>query len=84
MKLIQARWWWHISLIPALGRQRQADLYEFDASLVYRISSRTDSHDCYTEKPCLKTNKLTNKLTNKKKTQQTLIHTLRNLVGTLN
>ena len=28
-------------LIPALGRQRQADLYEFEASLVYRASSRT-------------------------------------------
>jgi hypothetical protein len=24
-----------MSLIPALGRQRQADLYEFEASLVY-------------------------------------------------
>jgi hypothetical protein len=28
-------------LIPALGRQRQADSYEFGASLVYRVSSRT-------------------------------------------
>jgi hypothetical protein len=28
-------------LIPVLGRQRQADLYEFEASLVYRVSSRT-------------------------------------------
>ena len=27
-------------LIPALGRQRQADLYEFKASLVYIASSR--------------------------------------------
>jgi hypothetical protein len=27
-------------LIPALGRQRQADS-EFEASLVYRVSSRT-------------------------------------------
>jgi hypothetical protein len=30
--------WWQLSLIPALGRQRQAD---FEASLVYRVSSRT-------------------------------------------
>ena len=28
-------------LIPALGRQRQADLCEFKASLVYEASSRT-------------------------------------------
>jgi hypothetical protein len=28
-------------LIPALGKQRQADLYEFKASLVYRANSRT-------------------------------------------
>jgi hypothetical protein len=29
-----------MSLIPALGRQRQADS-EFEASLVYKVSSRT-------------------------------------------
>jgi hypothetical protein len=28
-------------LIPALGRQRQVDLCEFKASLVYRVSVRT-------------------------------------------
>ena len=28
-------------LIPTFGRQRQADLSEFEASLVYRVSSRT-------------------------------------------
>ena len=33
-------------MIPALGRQRQVDLYEFEASLVYRVSSGTarDTH----------------------------------------
>ena len=30
-------------LISALGRQRQADLCEFEASLVYKVSSRTAS-----------------------------------------
>ena len=33
--------WWCTPLIPALRRQRQAELYEFKASLAY------------TEKPCL-------------------------------
>jgi hypothetical protein len=31
--------WWHTPLIPALGRQ--ADFYDFEANLVYRVSSRT-------------------------------------------
>ena len=35
--------WWRTPLMPALGRQRQADLCEFQASLVYRVSSRTGS-----------------------------------------
>lgn len=30
-----------MSLISALRRQTQADLFEFDASLMYRVSSRT-------------------------------------------
>ena len=33
--------WWSTPLIPALGKQRQVDLYEFEASLVYRASCRT-------------------------------------------
>jgi hypothetical protein len=32
--------WWRTPLIPALGRQRQA-ISEFEASLVYKVSSRT-------------------------------------------
>ena len=39
-------------LIPAPGRQRQLDLYEFEASLVYRESSRT-AKAIHTEKSCL-------------------------------
>jgi hypothetical protein len=33
--------WWSKPLIPAPGRQRQVDLCEFKASLVYRVSPRT-------------------------------------------
>jgi hypothetical protein len=36
----RGRAWWRTPLIPALGRQRQADS-EFEASLVYKVSSRT-------------------------------------------
>ena len=36
-----ARQWWHMPLITALSRHRQLYLYEFDISLVYRVSSRT-------------------------------------------
>ncbi|MFV1180137.1 hypothetical protein QML29_29695, partial [Klebsiella pneumoniae] len=34
-------WWQCMPLIPALGRQRQADLSEFETNRVYRMSSRT-------------------------------------------
>ena len=33
--------WWRTPLIPALGRQRLADLCEFKASLIYKMNSRT-------------------------------------------
>ena len=54
-------------LIPALGKQKQADLCEFDASLVYKRSSIQVSQDYCTEKPCLRKIKenRTNKLANK-------------------
>jgi hypothetical protein len=35
------RAWWHMPLIPALGRQKQEDFYEFEASLIYKMNSRT-------------------------------------------
>lgn len=38
---ITARWWQPMSLMLALGRRKQADLNEFEYSLVYRDSSRT-------------------------------------------
>jgi hypothetical protein len=32
--------WWHTLLIPTLEGQRKVNLYEFQASLVYIVSSR--------------------------------------------
>ena len=32
-----AEQWWPMPLIPALGRQRQVDLCEFKASLIYKL-----------------------------------------------
>jgi hypothetical protein len=54
--------WWHTPLIPALGRQRQA-ISEFEASLVYRVSSRTAR--ATQRNPVSKSNKQTDKQTNK-------------------
>ena len=33
--------WWHSPLTPVFGRQRQVELWDFEASLVYTVSSRT-------------------------------------------
>jgi hypothetical protein len=44
--------------MPALGKQRQADLCEFRVSLVYQVSSwDTHTQGYYTEKLCLKKTK---------------------------
>ena len=32
----RAGWWWHMTLTPALGRQKQVDLCKFEASLTYK------------------------------------------------
>ena len=40
-------------LVPALGRKRLKNLYEFKANLVYR----NQENQGYTEKPCLKNQK---------------------------
>jgi hypothetical protein len=37
--LVQA--WWYMPLIPALWRQRQVNLFQFETSLVYIVSSRS-------------------------------------------
>lgn len=40
LKEIQSQLWWRTLLISAFMSQRQVDLREFEASLVYRNSSR--------------------------------------------
>ena len=57
--------------IPALRRQRQADLCEFEATLVYRASSRTGSNA--TEKPCLENLKKKKKEKEKRKTKKSFL-----------
>jgi hypothetical protein len=61
-KLKSRGWaWWHTHLIPALKRQRQVGLSEFQASLVYRENSkiaRATQKDSNLEK---QTNKIPNK-----------------------
>ena len=47
--------WWRMPSIPALGRQRQTDICEFEASMVFRASSRTGSKA--TKKPVSKKKK---------------------------
>jgi hypothetical protein len=58
--------WWHKPLIPALGRQRQAD---FCVPGQPGLQSEFQDSLGYTEKPCLEKNKKTkqkNKQTNKR------------------
>lgn len=52
-----------LALTPALGRQRQANLYEFRASLVYKASSRTAR--TITQRICLKKQNKTTTTTTK-------------------
>ena len=56
----KARVWWYRPLIPALGRQRQMDLCEFKASLVYKVEDR---QGCI-EKRCQKNNNKKNPFQN--------------------
>lgn len=51
LKICFARWYWHTPFIPALRRQRQADLCESEVSLVYKNKVQ-DSQSCSIQKPC--------------------------------
>jgi hypothetical protein len=62
-EVFYGRVWWRTPLIPALGRQRQAD---FQVQGQPGLQSEFQDSQGYTEKPCLKkTNKQKNQ-TNKK------------------
>ena len=58
-------------LILALRRQMQVDLFEFEVSLVYRVSPNTAT--AVIEKPCLKNKTKTQKLKPNKKTTHILL-----------
>jgi hypothetical protein len=57
--------WWRTPLIPALGRQRQANFWVWGQP---GLQSEFQGSQGYTEKPCLEKNK--NKQTNKQKTKK--------------
>ena len=61
-----SRAWWRMPLIPALGRQRQADFWVLGQP---GLQSEFQDSQGYTEKPCLEkqTNKQTKKQTKKKR-----------------
>jgi hypothetical protein len=62
----EARQWWCTPLIPAFGRQRQADFWVRDQP---GLQSEFQDSQGYTEKPCLKKKKQKNKNKNKKNKQ---------------
>jgi hypothetical protein len=57
-----------MSVIPAGGRQRQADLWEFKDSLVYRVTTRT-ARATQKRKHCLNKTKTNKKTQNQTKHQ---------------
>jgi hypothetical protein len=62
--------WWHMTLIPALGRQRQADFWVWGQP---GLQSELQDSQGYIENPVLKnkqTNKQTNKTQNRKKKKE--------------
>jgi hypothetical protein len=58
-KICSSRAWWRTPLIPALGRQRQADFWVWGQP---GLQSECQDSQGYTEKPCLEKQKQKQKL----------------------
>lgn len=43
--------WWHIPLLPALGRQRQEYLHKFEVNLVYVVRTTCTTYEILSQKP---------------------------------
>jgi hypothetical protein len=67
--LVKCQAWWHMPLVPALGRQRQVDFWVRGQP---GLQSKFQDSQGYTEKPCLKkpTNQPNNQKNNPPKTKQ--------------
>jgi hypothetical protein len=59
--------WWPTPLIPAPGRQRQADFCDFCIRGQPGLQSEFQDSQGYTEKPCLENQKQKTKKSNNKK-----------------
>lgn len=65
--------WWDTPLMAASGRQRQVELCEFEASLTYRVNSRTARA---TQRDSVSQNKTPSTQTNKSQKKKQIVYKL--------